>query len=151
MMTKFHFWVNCILIDSICPLCGPLRRDSYLRWSLWNGFVLQGLKGFHCRIVAGSLASPSLSDKLFVPHRQLHIKYLRHWVMVPRFGRGPRDRERKVEWKKKRQVKKKTLWFLRGLAYRNLAVLLLGKLQAGSERYRRTAGISRRRMERDGC
>lgn len=88
-----------------CVVCGLFGGTGYLSWSFWNGFVLQGLKGFHGRIVSGSLASPPLSDKLVAPHCQLHIKYLRHWVMVPRFGRGPREREGKVEWKRKRQVK----------------------------------------------
>lgn len=97
------------LIGWLCSVCS-VRWDScegYLRWSLWNGFILQGLKGLHGRVVSGSLASPPLSDKLVVPHCQLHIKYLRHWVMVPKFGREPRDREGNVEWKRKRQVKGK--------------------------------------------
>lgn len=55
----------------------------YLRWPFRDGFIAQGLKGFHGSVVSCCLAGSSIPNKLSTPHRKLHIEDLRNWIMVP--------------------------------------------------------------------
>lgn len=66
-------------------LCGTesLCVCVYLWWPFRDGFVAQGLKGFHGSVMSCCLPGPTLTNKLMTSHRELNVEDLRNGIMVP--------------------------------------------------------------------